>query len=166
MEASKSSKYNIYQKDEPWRICWRCDGYHITVIDEEEGHQLRVECKKCGHTWGLTCSKCGAGVYRCEERPFGDRKGYHLTAVCACGYKGHGSWNVKRQKRSSTVVWLAKSALDRVCASCKKPVGPGEFELDHRQALCRGGQDVVANTQILCIPCHDAKTVRDCGWRR
>ena len=164
--GTEKEKYDTYCKEQPWRICWVCEGHHPTIIDEGEGEQFRAECKNCGHSWGLTCHRCGCGVYRAEEVPFGDKGQYHLTAVCICGYKGHGSWNIKRRKRSATVVWLARAAHERACVVCKKTVGPGEFEIDHRQALCRGGRDIVANTQILCIPCHDAKTVRDCGWRR
>ena len=36
---------------------------------------------------------------------------------------------------------------------------------DHVTPLWAGGLDVEANTQALCVPCHDAKTKAESQWR-
>lgn len=59
---------------------------------------------------------------------------------------------------------------DPHCAKCGRLVAyPHGFELDHVVALSRGGTDVDANCQVLCIGtdgCHEAKTRADLGQRR
>lgn len=40
---------------------------------------------------------------------------------------------------------------------------PFGFELDHRTPLFQGGSDEDENLQVLCIPCHAAKTAEDLG---
>lgn len=50
---------------------------------------------------------------------------------------------------------------DPRCATCRRPVLMDEFHLDHKVALVNGGRDTDANCQVLCIPCHEAKTRKD-----
>ncbi|MFJ2579884.1 HNH endonuclease [Kitasatospora aureofaciens] len=39
---------------------------------------------------------------------------------------------------------------------------PGSgVDIDHRQPLALGGEDVDGNVQVLCKSCHKAKTRRD-----
>ncbi len=38
---------------------------------------------------------------------------------------------------------------------------PFGFELDHRLPLFQGGSDDYENLQVLCVPCHAAKTAED-----
>lgn len=48
------------------------------------------------------------------------------------------------------------------CAQCKRLTDyPNGFALDHIQPLHAGGLDVLANLQVLCHQCHDAKTRRE-----
>lgn len=39
------------------------------------------------------------------------------------------------------------------------------FHLDHKVPLHKGGEDVESNCQVLCVPCHDAKTDSDLDRR-
>ena len=50
---------------------------------------------------------------------------------------------------------------DPRCAKCRRPVLPDEFHMDHIVALVNGGRDVESNCQVLCHPCHEAKTRED-----
>lgn len=59
---------------------------------------------------------------------------------------------------------------DPHCAACGILVDyAGEtaspFQLDHIVALHKGGRDEDDNCQVLCIPCHEAKTAEDLGRR-
>ncbi len=50
------------------------------------------------------------------------------------------------------------------CAKCKRLTNyPDGFELDHKVALFKGGEDKEENLQVLCHACHDTKTNEDLG---
>jgi len=42
---------------------------------------------------------------------------------------------------------------------------PRGFHLDHIIAIVNGGEDTDEQTQVLCVPCHEAKTAEDMGHR-
>ena len=47
------------------------------------------------------------------------------------------------------------------CASCTLPIPPGKgWDIDHIIPLALGGSDTTDNMQILCRPCHGAKTTK------
>lgn len=51
------------------------------------------------------------------------------------------------------------------CKACKRLTAyPEGFQLDHVVPLYKGGEDTEENTQVLCIECHDRKTMRDMGY--
>lgn len=53
-------------------------------------------------------------------------------------------------------------AADGQCAHCGVKIRPGNGpEYDHRVALINGGTNDEANIDVLCIPCHRAKTRHD-----
>jgi len=53
---------------------------------------------------------------------------------------------------------------DPYCAGCGELTRfPDGFQLDHIVALANGGEDTEGNCQVLCHPCHEAKTRRDLG---
>ena len=65
-------------------------------------------------------------------------------------------------------------AEDPHCAMCRRLVAyPDGFELDHKQALNKGGSNDDDNMQVLCVErtpdgiksgCHIKKTAIDCGY--
>ncbi|WP_280671836.1 HNH endonuclease signature motif containing protein [Kitasatospora sp. MAP12-44] len=47
------------------------------------------------------------------------------------------------------------------CAVCPSHILPSAADVDHIRPLALGGEDTAENVQILCRPCHKAKTRRD-----
>jgi len=48
------------------------------------------------------------------------------------------------------------------CEECRVRIRPGSGpEFDHRKPLIAGGENRETNLQVLCIPCHRAKTKAD-----
>ena len=50
---------------------------------------------------------------------------------------------------------------DGLCSMCERVVLFSDYELDHRISLANGGEDVIENTQVLCVECHKIKTKED-----
>jgi len=50
-----------------------------------------------------------------------------------------------------------------ICERCSKEVRTkSQLELDHIKPICLGGQEFsMSNFQMLCIPCHRKKSLRD-----
>jgi len=52
------------------------------------------------------------------------------------------------------------------CAHCKTLTNyPDGFQGDHVIPLHKGGEDDESNMQVLCLPCHDKKTLKDMGFQ-
>lgn len=47
------------------------------------------------------------------------------------------------------------------CAACGFEFLPSAVDIDHIIPLALGGEDIPPNVQVLCRPCHKAKTRRD-----
>lgn len=55
---------------------------------------------------------------------------------------------------------------DPHCQMCGRLASyPDGFQLDHKVPLYKGGDDEDENCQVLCVPCHDKKTMTDLGYR-
>ena len=52
-------------------------------------------------------------------------------------------------------------AQDGKCFVCGDNLKPGQFEIDHRQALVHGGDDGDDNLRACCLNCHCEKTRAD-----
>jgi 5-methylcytosine-specific restriction protein A len=50
------------------------------------------------------------------------------------------------------------------CANCPAVVLPSAVDVDHILPLSKGGTDTPGNVQVLCRPCHKAKTRDDMGY--
>jgi 5-methylcytosine-specific restriction protein A len=51
------------------------------------------------------------------------------------------------------------------CAACPALVLPSAVDVDHILPLAKGGEDIDSNIQVLCRPCHKAKTRRDFDYK-
>jgi 5-methylcytosine-specific restriction protein A len=64
-------------------------------------------------------------------------------------------------KRVNFPVSVQTAAHDRAnghCEGCGQPLGGRRGECDHIQPAGLGGPATLSNAQILCPPCHKAKT--------
>lgn len=95
------------------------------------------------------CLAYGNDATRCPAHQ-GERvraKGYRRRS------SGDGAQKRLRAKLNKGVAWK--------CLHCLGDFPPQALEVDHRVPLRRGGQDVDGNLQILCTPCHRAKSARE-----
>jgi 5-methylcytosine-specific restriction enzyme A len=55
---------------------------------------------------------------------------------------------------------------NHLCEQCAKDgkTTPAR-EVDHITPIFKGGTDALSNLAALCIPCHEAKTARDMGYK-
>ncbi|MFJ4796935.1 HNH endonuclease [Kitasatospora purpeofusca] len=53
-----------------------------------------------------------------------------------------------------------------LCARCGISHLASGLEVDHVLPIAHGGEDVAGNVQLLCLPCHAAKTRRDFQAKR
>ena len=57
-------------------------------------------------------------------------------------------------------------AKDPRCAMCRRILAGIDWQVDHIKPIYKGGKDTPDNRQLLCSPCHDAKTAKDMGHKR
>ncbi len=71
--------------------------------------------------------------------------------------------------RGSNAAGLMRRALRKAgrgeCASCRLSFLASAIDVDHITPLAKGGEDVAGNVQLLCRPCHKAKTRRDFDFK-
>ena len=61
---------------------------------------------------------------------------------------------------------LALSRCNHLCEQCtKQGKATPARHVDHITPLHKGGTDDLANLKGLCIPCHEAKTAQDMGYK-
>jgi|SRR5690625_3131950 len=66
----------------------------------------------------------------------------------------------RRLQRRRLDMWTASPQ----CAACERYTQyPNGFELDHIVPLHQGGEDAESNLQVLCIECHETKTLKEQG---
>jgi 5-methylcytosine-specific restriction protein A len=72
---------------------------------------------------------------------------------------------VSRASEFSTKVRLAAfKRCNGLCEECGAKLKVGEGEYDHVIPLALGGESIIENCQVLCVPCHrgaGAKTSKD-----
>lgn len=52
-------------------------------------------------------------------------------------------------------------AAGGLCQKCGAKIGPKKWQADHIVRLKDGGPNSESNLQVLCIPCHQEKTVEE-----
>lgn len=76
---------------------------------------------------------------------------------------------VVERKRGSAGVRDRNRIRARDCGLCQECKRQGKTSLgaavDHIVPLWAGGSDEDRNKELLCTPCHDAKTAREAGQR-
>lgn len=67
-------------------------------------------------------------------------------------------------KRIEFTAKVRDKAADRAngkCQKCGLPFGGKKMQFDHILPLALGGESSLANCQVLCEPCHAAKTAKE-----
>jgi len=123
-----------------------CSGFAARYILLHGG--ISMECSKCGEIFPAPCENCGKASLRPVK--FKNSVGHdHIKAVCTCGRVNGEVANGRRKNTKNP------ETSCRTCGSAE------DLEKDHIVPLAKGGADIVDNTQMLCGPCHDKKTVAD-----
>lgn len=109
---------------------------------------VKMECSKCGAVFMPTCVWCGGStILPVKFTNSGGHK--HVKAVCPCGnLNGEVSNGYRKTTKNPET-------------SCRLCGSTADLEKDHIIPISKGGPDIVDNTQMLCGPCHDGKTVMD-----
>jgi 5-methylcytosine-specific restriction protein A len=91
-----------------------------------------------------------------------------LQAVSTTGLQVLQPATVER-KRGSAGVRDRKRIRQRDCDLCQECKRHGQLsvgeQVDHITPLSAGGSDEDSNKELLCRPCHDAKSLREAGGR-
>lgn len=97
--------------------------------------------------------RCAAHYAAYMDRPT-IRKHRKRRAAIAAG--NDAAARLRREMRKSVMV---------TCTRCPARVFASAADVDHIIPLAKGGQDIDSNLQILCRPCHKAKTRVDLGYQ-
>ena len=77
-------------------------------------------------------------------------------------YKRGGSEDKRIKGRALQKRRLRMYLVDPYCNHCKHMTAhPRGYQIDHIVPLYKGGLDIDENLQLLCIDCHDKKTLED-----
>ncbi|MFI9206203.1 HNH endonuclease [Streptomyces sp. NPDC053048] len=109
---------------------------------------------------------------RCLDcREWATRKGrclvHHKAYESGRSYRSHRKRReaIARGRNAAAILRKALRKAGRgVCASCGLSFLASAIDVDHITPLAKGGEDVAANVQYLCKPCHKAKTRKDFGF--
>jgi len=63
-----------------------------------------------------------------------------------------------RRRFSTATMAAAWRRAGGHCEICTAPIGRGRIHYDHIIADAMRGEPTLANCQVLCLPCHNAKT--------
>ena len=168
--------------------CTKCYGRGTTLFFSKDGDSAEGLCNRCGGTGkikpyrkAITLQE-GAGIgwnemesspRYCDDKccvacnkPLPKRRSF-----CSDGCKRGYLWRVWKGAH-----WQKRAIAHRDGAACKacgevfeSPIRDGgkpypdysSLQLDHIKALHLGGDESPSNCQMLCIPCHAAKTKRE-----
>ncbi len=62
------------------------------------------------------------------------------------------------EPRKKVKAWLISSQkAQKQCPFCAKPLSLGDFAVDHKVAINRGGSPLLSNCHLTCGPCNRAK---------
>ena len=66
-----------------------------------------------------------------------------------------------RQEFSKAIKLQAWERCKGHCERCTAKLFPGRFDYDHVKPDALGGDNSLANCQVLCEACHDKKTITE-----
>lgn len=127
---------------------------------------IRSSCLVCG-------TRIPAGTSRCEDHA---KQRHAIAGSCVtCGAPSHFLYcdlhrpivveadraDYRKAYRDPGYHREAQAAKTRSRGRCERCGGPPPLEVDHILPLRDGGTNARGNLQVLCVPCHAAKTRLD-----
>lgn len=84
-----------------------------------------------------------------------------MASKCGCvRCPRHEHAHRERSKTEALKHHVWRRQLGR-CAYCKKKPGEDQYDFDHVIPIAAGGKSTMENIQMLCRPCHRAKSRRE-----
>lgn len=149
-------------RDLPWKDCAKCgkpfrksNEYSYAVWET-----IRFCSRRCmgasRQRLVKTCAHCGADFTTSHAS-----RDQYCSRECFSIYQRTERFPVAGPRYKKTFTRRQKRLLlerDKACRSC----GTTEnLEYDHVEPIFQGGSNTIANGQVLCRPCHRAKTTAE-----
>jgi len=138
--------------------------YRLFEVDEVNatGRRIvRMSCDNCGLERAITCPSCRTvGNITAMERTYAGGQVVKQAGCDTCHYPGSSQWTVRAGDKPKRKASLRKYIVARqaTCLDCGcQFVSEREGQVHHVAHFRRGGPDILANLERLCVPCHDAR---------
>lgn len=150
-------------KDLPWKDCERCGepfrkSAEVSYATWETMRFCSLKCRGNGKALRmLACEQCGAefSTYRAG------RVERFCSHDCASIHQRTVRFPVAGPRYKMTFTKRQKRLLLERDGGCRSCGATEHLEYDHVVPVFRGGSNTIENGQVLCRPCHRAKTTAE-----
>lgn len=105
-----------------------------------------IDCSAITKAGKSRCSSCERVSRKVWDKGSVDNRKRRLQS-------GNGAQRRLRYSLNKAVVFS--------CSTCGGGYPPSGLRVDHRVPLASGGMDTDENVQVLCVPCHKTKTMKE-----
>ncbi len=141
----------------------RCFGMNAWDPIRSERADFFVYKRATWHDW---CWRYANLVRSADPGAIASRRGERLYSCAACAFPIELAQGAGRRWSSvGCVPWVSRAALVAGLSPLDLEKMKGGGEVDHIIPLWAGGIAHLSNLQVLCVPCHRAKTATE-AWQR